>query len=150
MSCNPAIGGIGKGHIVREIDAMGGLMAKCADRASIQFKVLNASKGPAVRGPRCQADRDLYKKAVNNEMARHKNIKILNGLVEGIKIERGVCKLIFLFIVLFHNFFLFIFFGILFSGAFYSGAFFREPFFGSLFSGAFFREPFFGHACRIT
>ena len=92
MSCNPAIGGIGKGHIVREIDAMGGLMAKCADRASIQFKVLNASKGPAVRGPRCQADRDLYKKAVNNEIARHKNIKILNGLVEGIKIERGVCK----------------------------------------------------------
>ena len=92
MSCNPAIGGIGKGHIVREIDAMGGIMARCADKASIQFKVLNASKGPAVRGPRCQADRDLYKKAVNNELARHKNIRILDGLVEGIKIERGVCK----------------------------------------------------------
>ena len=92
MSCNPAIGGIGKGHIVREIDAMGGIMARCADRASIQFKVLNASKGPAVRGPRCQADRDLYKKAVNKEIARHKNIKILNGLVESIKIERGLCK----------------------------------------------------------
>ena len=92
MSCNPAIGGIGKGHIVREIDAMGGIMARCADRASIQFKVLNASKGPAVRGPRCQADRDLYKKAVNKEIAKHKNIKILNGLVESIKIERRVCK----------------------------------------------------------
>ena len=92
MSCNPAIGGIGKGHIVREIDAMGGIMARCADRASIQFKVLNASKGPAVRGPRCQADRDLYKKAVNKEMAKHNNIKILNGLVERIKIEKGLCK----------------------------------------------------------
>ena len=92
MSCNPAIGGIGKGHIVREIDAMGGIMARCADRASIQFKVLNASKGPAVRGPRCQADRALYKKAVNKEIARYKNIKILNGLVESIKIERGLCK----------------------------------------------------------
>ncbi len=67
-------------------------MARCADRASIQFKVLNASKGPAVRGPRCQADRDLYKKAVNKEIARHKNIKILNGLVESIKIEKGLCK----------------------------------------------------------
>ena len=67
-------------------------MARCADRASIQFKVLNSSKGPAVRGPRCQADRDLYKKAVNLEMARYKNIKILNGLVDSIKIERGLCK----------------------------------------------------------
>ena len=92
MSCNPAIGGIGKGHIVREIDAMGGLMARCADKGSIQFKVLNASKGPAVRGPRCQADRDLYKKAVNEEIKKHKNIIILNGLVESIKVEKGHCK----------------------------------------------------------
>ena len=92
MSCNPAIGGIGKGHIVKEIDAMGGVMARCADKASIQFKVLNASKGPAVRGPRCQADRDLYKKAVNKEIEENKNIKILNGIVESIKIEKGLCK----------------------------------------------------------
>ena len=92
MSCNPAIGGIGKGHIVREIDAMGGLMSKCADQASIQFKVLNASKGPAVRGPRCQADRDLYKKAVNKEILEHEGIQVLNGLVESIKVDGGRCN----------------------------------------------------------
>ena len=89
MSCNPAIGGIGKGHIVKEIDAMGGTMSEAADRASIQYKVLNSSKGPAVRGPRCQADRVLYKKAINLNLKTYPNIKIFSKMVSSLIIKNN-------------------------------------------------------------
>ena len=87
MSCNPAIGGIGKGHIVREIDALGGEMSVSADVASIQYKVLNRSKGPAVRGPRCQADRILYKNAINNSLKNYNNITIFSSMVSELLIK---------------------------------------------------------------
>ena len=77
MSCNPAIGGLGKGHLVREIDAFDGVMPKVSDASGIQFKLLNASRGPAVRGPRTQSDRALYKKYMLESLISHCNLSII-------------------------------------------------------------------------
>ncbi len=89
MSCNPAIGGIGKGHLVREIDALGGLMARATDRAGIQFRILNARKGPAVRATRAQADRILYKAAVRSAVENAPRLDIFQQAVDELLVEGG-------------------------------------------------------------
>jgi len=95
MPCNPAIGGVAKGNIVREIDALGGIMAKAADRAGIQFRTLNKSKGAAVWGPRCQTDRFLYREIIREYLQNMKNITILQDMVSDILCdENGACGVI--------------------------------------------------------
>jgi len=89
MSCNPAIGGIGKGHIVREIDALGGVMAQAIDRAGIQFRILNARKGPAVRATRAQADRVLYRQAIRQRVENQPNLTLFQQAVDDLVIENG-------------------------------------------------------------
>ena len=92
MSCNPAIGGIGKSHLAKEVDALGGLMAKSADKAGIHYRVLNSTKGQAVRATRVQTDRDLYKRAIQNYLNQSENLSIIEGSVVDINIESSVAK----------------------------------------------------------
>src|SRR5690242_13158037 len=95
MSCNPAIGGLGKGHLVREIDALDGLMGRVADAGGIQFRVLNRRKGPAVRGPRAQADRKKYALAMQAAIRAQENLTVIEAEADDLKLDRnGVAGLI--------------------------------------------------------
>ena len=92
MSCNPAIGGIGKGHLVKEIDALGGAMAQAIDRGGIQFRTLNSSKGPAVRATRAQADRKLYKEAIQQTLQNQENLTIFQQSCDDLIVEGDTVK----------------------------------------------------------
>src|SRR3954454_17222970 len=89
MSCNPAIGGLGKGHLVREVDALDGLMGRVADAGGIQFRMLNRRKGPAVRGPRAQADRKLYAAAMQAAMSETANLSVVEGEADELIVSNG-------------------------------------------------------------
>src|SRR5438309_11020138 len=91
MSCNPAIGGVAKGQIVREIDALGGVMGRAIDAAGIQFRMLNASKGPAMHSPRAQADKKLYQFTMKCWVAEEPNLTLRQELVEGLLLEPAAC-----------------------------------------------------------
>jgi tRNA uridine 5-carboxymethylaminomethyl modification enzyme len=96
MSCNPAIGGLGKGHLVREIDALDGLMGRAADASGIQFRMLNRKKGPAVRGPRTQADRKLYRNFIQNALESQNHLTIIDGEADNIQLYDGVVSALLL------------------------------------------------------
>ena len=87
MSCNPSIGGIGKGHLVKEVDALGGAMAEATDEAGIQFRILNSGKGPAVRATRAQADRVLYRQAIRSRLENQPNLRIFQQAVDDLLLE---------------------------------------------------------------
>src|SRR5438309_4016019 len=87
MSCNPSIGGIGKGHLVKEVDALGGAMAIATDEAGIQFRILNSSKGPAVRATRAQADRVLYRQAIRRRLETQPNLRLFQQSVDDLMLE---------------------------------------------------------------
>src|SRR6187397_1961736 len=92
MSCNPAIGGIAKGHLVREIDALGGIMGRVADRTGIQFRLLNRSRGPAVQSPRTQADRALYRTEMRKVLEDTPNLDLRQGMVVDLLIDKGIIR----------------------------------------------------------